>query len=209
MFIFIHIPHTSGRVTRKLLTNNKIEYLYVHNFNGIKKLDSDHQRYSIIRDPTTRLISEFAHYSQLIEKRGRANYVNTKDYTFDPTNPFEYFNLEMNKNVMCKFLLLKQDFETPITENDVNIILTLIQEKKILFDYLKEEPEFFNLAKLINFEEPELRKRLNYIKNYRMFEPSKSTEIKKELRENQEFIEFIQNENKYDYLLYEKLKMFE
>lgn len=161
--LFLHVPHTSGRGIGRFLWNHqkdhKIDYKKIHNakdfetiFSNINNLEINNIiKYFVVRDPIERSYKEFIHYSKNLGKIGIVNHLKLSEIKknnpkFDHTDPFDYLDLEVNKNVYCKFLLFRTDFTIPITEEDY----LKIDINKFYYDLFTDLPELSTLSKLID-----------------------------------------------------------
>ena len=74
---------------------------------------------------------------------GMVNHLNLYDLkhdnpAFNPTNILDYISLEVNRNVLCKFLLLRTDFNKPITNEEYDAIIEMFQgSNKPVYDIYK------------------------------------------------------------------------
>ena len=198
--VFLHVPHTGGRVIRTAL-NQITDIIWVHNYNHIKEnleeIEKTNQTYFVLRNPLERIIGEYIHYSKfLVSFSGRVNHLQVreiikKDPNFDWTSIISYCQLEANINQYCKFLLCRTDFDIPISSDDFDTIINLFESKnKPLFDVYKFPLELPILNELlgINIE-------LNLVPNSNKNKYIHDTIICDKIREL----------NKYDFLLYNKL----
>ena len=70
------------------------------------------------------------------------------DSDFDHTNPFDYLDLEVNKNVYCKFLLFRTDFNIPISDEEYQ----KIDLDDFHYDLFSNLPELPTLSDLIGIK---------------------------------------------------------
>lgn len=148
MIIFLHVPHTGGRCIGKYLWNNNLKYLKLHNADDIKNNKNiEGVKYFVLRDPVERSYREYIHYSRNLERIGQVNHLTLSNFkNLDYKNPYDYLSLEVNRNVYCKFLLLREDFNIPITEKDYSNIN--VNDYK--FDMFSDLPYLPTLSDLIS-----------------------------------------------------------
>ncbi len=152
--LFIHVPHTSGRSLKSYLLRRGDNIITVHNAEQIKELDKEYSiKYFILREPTERVWKEFLHYSENLKIGGRVNHLNIlhlkkANPSFDPKNISHYISLEVNRNVCCKFLLLRTDFNIPVTETDLNYLKENISSFK--YDIFKKPMTYPVLSTIID-----------------------------------------------------------
>lgn len=208
--IFLHIPHTSGRVLKEFIGKNKLDIGYVHNFYGLKAIRNKEYDtiYTIIRNPLDRAISEYVHYSRLLMNQGWVNHlaiakIRRTNPFFNPAVPKHYFGLEENKNVMCKFMLRKTDFTKPMNDDDYKNVISLINSGNIKYDiYNKFNNELPIFSKLIEWDTDKLIDSMNELRsNYKEM----SSVVKKQWLNNESLCEFIKKENSYDFKLFNYL----
>jgi len=208
--IFVHIPHTSGRVLKEFINKNNKGISYVHNYNALNKVRNVEYDtvYTIVRNPLERAISEYVHYSRLLMNQGWVNHLSIRTITrkspfFNPAVPEHYFDLEENKNVMCKFILRKSDFTQPIEDTDFENVLILLGSGKIRYDiYNKTDHRLCAFAELIGWEVDTLKDEMDKLRaNFK----ETSSVVKQQWLANQNLCEFIKGENQYDYRLFERM----
>ena len=139
--VYLHIPHTSGRTIKRTLWLNSMlkDILPVHNAKDIKdainNIDSNSKLYFVLREPLDRIIGEYKHYSRSLKTK-QVNHLtqnDVKDINLD--NILEYCSMEVNRNVMCKFLLLKTNFLEKINDNNYKLLEQMFKgQNKPLFD---------------------------------------------------------------------------
>lgn len=203
-FVFLHIPHTSGRLLRKymwykgyLTGKENIRCHIVHNSDQM--VDHDLPKYFILRDPVERIIAEYIHYSQRLVNIGTVNHLDLtnihKSYPkFDPANIQDYISLEETRNLYCKFLLGRKDFTIPISDTDFELLL----KKPFIYD-LYEKP--MNYPKLEEF----LNKKMDIFMIEKIYRHPLTMD-KEKRNELTCHSESIQACNEYDIKLYEHLK---
>jgi hypothetical protein len=160
--VFLHIPHTAGTPLKRYLKHNKLEVDCVHNAEEMQTVSESTKGYFVLREPFQRFVAEFMHYSKRLDHRGEVNHLKEEDFIgLDFQNPYQYAELEVNKNVMCKFLARSTDFSIPFTGsvNDVhqNSVFDKYQNP-MQFTTLEGEIGAADLAtKIIQFEENMIR----------------------------------------------------
>jgi hypothetical protein len=143
-----------------------IQYFKIHNANDIhkhKSINNDDNtkilKYFVLRDPIIRAYKEYAHYNRNLKNIGRVNHLELsdiqkrcqaegKEYHLDSLD--DYFMLEVNRNVLCKFLLGRTDFSIPITDSDCQLCMNLLLNEKYIYDLFDETmmmsyPKFFEM----------------------------------------------------------------
>ena len=196
--IFLHIPHTSGRVLKEFIEKNRMKIEYVHNFYGLKAIRNKEYDtiYTIIRNPLDRAISEYLHYSRLLMNQGYVNHlalvkIRRERPFFNPAVPQDYFDLEENKNVMCKFLLRKTDFTKPVDNDDFKNVTTLINSGNIKYDtYSKINYKLPVFSKIIDWNVDTLKVAMDeLLSNYK----ETSSVVKKQLSYDFKLFDFMMN----------------
>ena len=138
--IYLHVPHTCGRMIKRDLWNKKLlkNIICVHNQNDIINCYSTESYdliYFVLREPLDRIIGEYKHYSKALMNDMKINHLEPQDVkNIDLNNILEYCSLETNKNVYCKFLLLKKNFNVPINDIDYKNIIKLVEENRVKYD---------------------------------------------------------------------------
>ena len=214
-FIFLHIPHTSGRCLRNVLKNLERNGIFrsLHNEKFISKYNDawgKHKQmmYFILREPIGRTIGEFTHYSNHIKKFGWVNHLNkdivseVKDDT-DLADPFEYVKLENNKNLYCKFILLREDFSEPVSKADYEKVLEILEQGLCFYDIFSSR--LTNLESILERPINMKMKMTNDKKEGTKGIYESDVKIKSSLMGNEELISLIQEENKFDLMLFEIL----
>lgn len=147
--LILHVPHTSGRSLRRYLWTNRLlgdDLKLVHNGKQIEPIvgiDWDIV-YFILRDPILRLYKQYHHYSRNLQQIGRVNHLDMSEIiktnpNYDLNSFEDFFQLEQNRNLYCKFLLLRTDFTEPITTTDWNKIQEEIKTEKYRCDMFGSE----------------------------------------------------------------------
>mgnify|MGYP003640684395 CR=1 FL=1 len=160
MLIFLHIPHTGGRNLGRWLWDKQISYKRLHNSNDLKECEINEKDilYFIIRNPVERCYKEFLHYSERLDIVGVVNHL-TKDLfkNKDYKDYKDYFSLEINCNVYCKFILLRCDFDKPITEDEFEN-MNIQRLKYDFFENLNKLPKLSEILKQeINLATPKYK----------------------------------------------------
>lgn len=157
MIIYLHIPHTCGRsIKRSFFIKDELKNIvWIHNSSQITQMkrNNDEILYFVLRNPIERVIGEFKHYSRNLKSIGIVNHLDLnnileKNPTFNMESILDYCSLEVNRNVCCKFLLLRKDFNIPITENDYSAILN----SNFKFDVYSFPLKLPVLSSLLGFE---------------------------------------------------------
>ena len=158
MIVYLHIPHTCGRsVKRALFVKDEIKKItWVHNssqIQNISNLEEEKILYLVLRNPIERIIGEFKHYSRNLLSIGIVNHLELShilknNKKFDAKNIIDYCSLEVNRNVCCKFLLLRCDFNVPVSESDYDILLNT----EFKFDVYSFPLKLPILSDLLGFE---------------------------------------------------------
>lgn len=157
----MHIPHTGGRALNHWLRREKIPNTRVHNADQMKSLCDNAAAnaqypifYFILRHPVERGYREWMHYSRNLDALGRVNHLDRSSLAeqgCDYHKPEDYFQLEVNRNVYCKFLLHRTDFEQPITRSDFEQIKEL---ENVKFDWFSSLPNLPVLDEILNHTHP-------------------------------------------------------
>jgi len=124
-FIFAHIPRTGGKTIRHVIRNNCQDRLvFTHHFNETKEIYNQNLKtlkkkiITIIRNPITRLISEWVSYGMAFT---------------NVSNIYDYINDDNRKNNMCKFLLGYQIYDNiEINISHFNTIKNLIVSEDLV-----------------------------------------------------------------------------
>jgi len=162
--VFLHVPHTGGRMIGRFMWSHNLNYVKLHNNNDISLyLDDDNdykngiEKYFVVRDPIERAYKEFLHYSRNLDRIGMVNHLSISDFTnLDHNNPYDYLGMEVNKNVYCKFLLMREDFSVPVTDQEFNK-MDLDDFKYDLFEDIPTLPTLSGLINM-NIDVPKLTK---------------------------------------------------
>ena len=227
--LFIHIPHTGGRLLKTFIRRNKhqTKIHYVHSAQTINKFKRVHKQsfipYFVLRHPVNRCISEFVHYSKILNEYGMINHlflskIKETNKDFDHLDPYSYFSIEETRNVMCKYLLLRTDFSQPITDDefhqlvdtratrsDSNILDSratscsisdplILDSHNYVYDSFEYPIIHSKLASLLNIDINQLSEELGQIK----IQLDDNKEYKQQLLNDQALVEFISEKNQYD-----------
>jgi hypothetical protein len=189
--LFLHIPHTCGRLIHSILDFNKIDFHRIHNDKDYttKSFDSV---YTILRDPLERCIAEYYHYSsrykQMHDIQLQVNNLNLTKESYDSIE--QYYQNENRCNLACKYLLQK-DLDSKITDDDYNRILLL----DFHYDLYDSDLNPTVLSELVNIDMKLCMKDRKY-GHYK--------KISKEMPDFDEH--FIASQNTYDIKLFNHLK---
>lgn len=130
--LFLHVPHTGGRVLKRALMRIGSDVISVHNDKDMVMLNKEeYQLYFILRPTVDRVIAQCLHYSRNLRTIGIVNYLrkSTLPKNYDIDNPFDFIGLEKNRNLYCKFLLRYEDFDKPVTQEDYECVLGLFNNQ--------------------------------------------------------------------------------
>jgi hypothetical protein len=214
--IYLHVPHTAGRVIKKYLykrgflaKTKNLNIFFVDNpkdFFALKEKLDNIIIYTIIRSPIDRLIEQFIYYSKNfknLKNLKNVEHMNKNICTdlkkklgsFNSTSLHNFIRFPENQNIFCKFLLGRQNLKRPICENDYKKIKILLKKSdKIIWDLYKKPVKVPQLEKLLNIPIiPEAFLDCSIDKHAILF---KDTNLKSK----------IINLNKYDIKLYNYLK---
>jgi len=153
------------------------------------------------------MISEFVHYSNNLINMGMVNHLTSREIlhqfpNFNLSDPYDYFSLEVNRNVMCKFLLLKKNFNETINEIEFIELKNKIEKGEIVYDIFNNEKiNYTVLKKLIKIED------LNELKDKYYRKNIKQVELKNKLLQNKQLRNFLEAENKYDCDLFKQFNI--
>lgn len=166
MVVFLHVPHTGGRSLNRALWRAGKSLTRLHNPEQIEEYLSssrlssfpgkDPLRYFILRSPLKRSKEEYLHYTRRLQEIGVVNHldlaqIRKKRPKFNPER--DYYSLEENRNLYCKFILLRKDFSLPLTEEDFSQIEKLFQEGKLVYDLFDPQgTNHRNLRSLLNLD---------------------------------------------------------
>lgn len=156
MIVYLHIPHTCGRsIKRALFVKDELKKIaWVHNSSQIQNIPNNNETlYFVLRNPIERIIGEFKHYSKNLLSIGVVNHLElsqiiNNNKKFDAKNIIDYCTLEVNRNVCCKFILLRCDFNIPVSEKDYSTLLS----SDFKFDLYSFPLKLPVLSKLLGFE---------------------------------------------------------
>lgn len=180
--VHLHIPHTGGRCLGRYafkcyqqLKDKNITYTRLHNARNIADylhvIDSTTDNtvfYFVLRDTTERLYKEFLHYSSRLQTVGMVNHLDLSDIQkrypdFNVTSFSDYCRLEVNRNAYCKFLLLRTDFNIPITDTDYQQVLDLLKRGNFKYDVFDKPLVLHEFANLLDVETAVLQDTLSKI----------------------------------------------
>lgn len=157
MIIYLHVPHTCGRsIKRSLFNKDELKKItWIHNSDQIQNTNVTNNDilYCVLRNPIERVIGEFKHYSRNLKSIGVVNHLDLnhllkQNNNFDVNNILDYCSLEVNRNVCCKFILLRTDFNIPINEKEFNTLLNC----NFKFDVYSFPLKLPILSSLLGFE---------------------------------------------------------
>jgi hypothetical protein len=136
--IYLHIPHTAGRVIRRFLWQNDLLKDIQHTHNGEQTAEilskssnwDKATKYFVKRPVVERMIGQFLHYGARLANTGRVNdlYLNKikeNQPDFDANDPVQFVSLEENRNHYCKFILGFTDFSKPMADADFERVLAM------------------------------------------------------------------------------------
>jgi len=212
MILYLHIPHTGGRVLRIYLWANgyiDTKVRYVHGTPGITRMlknGEENSIYFVLRNPVERIIGEFLHYSDLLKKHGMVGHlwlhkIEEKFPDFDPTDPYQYIKVESGHNLCCKYLLLRTDFNLPITDDDFSSLKEKLNDMK--FDLYETPLTHPVLAEMLNIDKNILIEGLENTPIQSLVIPDKK--YKESLLSNLYLINKIEEYNTYDIKLFNLL----
>ena len=120
--LFIHVPHTCGRLLNRILNTKCDSYHRIHN-----ELDYTSNKfenvYIILREPLERCIAEYTHYNNRYQiQKVKVNNMNIPDISYGSI--VSYYSNECTRNIACK-MLLQKPFNMKITDEDYEIILKM------------------------------------------------------------------------------------
>lgn len=134
--IFLHIPHTCGLNINFALQKNNIEYVYVHNELDILKLQELRKydiNYFVLRNPIERVIGEAIHYvGRYKSTKSKVNNVKLPNIYYESIQ--KYVTHESRRDLCCKYLLKKTNFNIPLTLLDFNNLIKLVNSGKLIWD---------------------------------------------------------------------------
>jgi len=197
--LFLHVPHTGGRVLKRILSKlpKDIDYVSSHNGEHFGEINTTgYLQYFILRPTLDRVIGQCLHYSRNLNQIGIVNYLRVEslpeNYNID--NPCHFVNLEENRNLYCKFLLNRENFKIPITDTDYVQVLALFKgDNPPIWDMYSYPNTLTNLEKLLKHK----------IECRKFVQTSKSRHDR--LFSYRAFINEIKQCNKYDIMLYNEL----
>lgn len=217
--LILHVPHTSGRYIKKHLRTNKyllptanIKITIIHNPVDIikfKKLNewNNITKYFVLRDPIERVIGQYKHYSRNLKGIGIVNHLTLSDIikthpTYDVNNIKDYLSLERNRNLYCKFLLGRENFNIPIGIDDYNQVINTVNNTNndIFYDIFEKPMKLTKLHNYINFTGEELDINIQNIIINRMKLPN-------DPNITESIIKYISKLNSFDLKLYKHLNM--
>jgi hypothetical protein len=118
--------------------------------------DGKERLYFILRDPYERFVAEFLHYSNRLDIVGQVNHLKREEITVDYKDPFQYTAMEVNRNVMCKFLSRSLDFSATFPSENVESLVNLVKSGNAVFDVFSRPMKYAVFAKAIGTAIPEL-----------------------------------------------------
>jgi hypothetical protein len=112
--------------------------------------------YFILRDPYERFVAEFLHYSNRLDAVGQVNHLKKEEISIDYKDPFQYAGMEVNRNVMCKFLSRSLDFSATFPSGNVEKLVNIVKSGKAVFDVFSRPMKYAVFAEAIDSAIPEL-----------------------------------------------------
>lgn len=140
--VFAHIPHTGGRYLKRVLWLQGIEMLSYHQAASIIPAGT---YYFVLREPVERAYAEYCHYSDTYKRNGIVNHLDRDVLQLDLDSIEQYFGLELNCNVMCKFLL---GITRQVTEADYQQILSM----PLVYDMFTDNIQYTALTALLGVD---------------------------------------------------------
>lgn len=184
--LFLHIPHTCGRLLNRIFINKIKNYHRIHNEKDYT--DKLYQYiYVILRNPIDRCIAEYYHYSNRF--KNQKIQVNNMNLSMTSYNSLcSYYTNECTNNLVCKYILQKP-LNEKITLNDYELII----KKKIIFDIYTADLKLVNLDNILPDISNELKneKYGKYLKN------------EKNINVTDNDIKILKEKNIFDIMLYE------
>ena len=185
--LFIHVPHTCGRLLNRILQSKIDSYYRIHN-----ELDyttkSFENMYIILREPVERCIAEYTHYSNRYHSQNiKVNNMTIEDDSYGSI--VKYYSNECTTNIACK-MILQKPFNCKITDEDYENIL----KKKFIYDIYSENITLSNLDNIYNNISDELNN-----PQYGRYIRTRDYQI---LTEEEKY--FIRKRNEYDIKLFKQ-----
>lgn len=131
--IFLHIPRTGGKTTKKLMVKEKIPG-YIHFPCDYKEIEiSKSQIFTIIREPTDRYKSEFKSYFQMYKKGGLPIEYRNTYMKWGITDYKSFVDAKITHNTQTKMLLGYKLYEKEtITNDEANKVIERIERDEII-----------------------------------------------------------------------------
>ena len=183
--MYIHVPHTCGRLLNRILQSKTKCYHRIHNEIDYTDKIFDNT-YIILRDPVERCIAEYTHYSNRYKQQNvKVNNMTISDESYSSIE--KYYENECTNNIACK-MLIQKPFNCPITDSDYNNILNM----SYIYDIYTTNMKIPNLSILYNGISNDL-----YNKKYGQYI---TNNIK--LTKTKNISQYIEIKNKYDIMLF-------
>jgi hypothetical protein len=191
-FIFAHIPRTGGKTMNHVIRNNcKDRLVFTHHFNETKEIYNQNLKslkkkiITIIRNPITRIISEWVSYGM--------SFTNV-------SNIYDYINCDNRKNNMCKFLLGYHIYDNiEINISHFNTIKNLIITKYLVVGIF-EDWNMIPIYNLLDIPNTENNIRPSTIDSYQL--EHIWIKIKNDIIIDDKLKHNIRKNNEFDVLLY-------
>jgi len=214
--VFAHVPHTAGRAAKRYLwIHYPQKHISIHTPEDIDQLTiaaHAYLRYFVLRDPVHRIIAEYLHYSVTLSDPtgGRIGYLSLDDArkqlpSFNPSNLLDYVRLPITNDVCCKLLLLRTDWNKPISAEEYQTLLRLVSLGIVKHDPYVVPMRYTQLATLFSVDVCGFNSGIDELSraSYRI-DPLNEAR-RRVLLEAPGVEELIKSRNRYDCLLYDYL----
>ena len=130
--VFIHIPRTGGKTTRKLA--HKLFNKYIHFPNEYEGVDiSSSQIFTILREPKNRYKSEYKTYYEIYKRGGLPKYYREKYENEEICDYKSFINCKFTHNTQTKMLLGYKLYEKEtVTITDADKVIERIKNDEII-----------------------------------------------------------------------------